>query len=292
MLLKTNITAVIFFLFFFCFQLWSEQTVTDEDKVYAFAEWLYEQGEYTRAAGEYLRFLFLSHNKDHSSIMFKIGLCYKNAEDYRRAITAFQKALDLTVDDTQKEAVYYELAFCFFKLELYHDSLSVVLGTYGAGQVKSPRMLLLETADNLCLTEWETAFLLSDAYLKEDQNPYRELAFELNEFAQDGQTLPYKSPVAAGILSAVIPGSGKIYAGHFMDGVFSLVTVGIFGGMAAYSFYEEGVGSVRGWIYTAVGGIFYAGNIYGSVTAAHLSNNEQEQRIIREVRETVDNKFP
>ena len=266
--------------------------VTDADKVYAFAEWLYEQGEYDRAAGEYLRFMFLNHKTNDSEIMIKIGLCYKYAEDYSKAISTFHKILDLTIDDSQIEAVYYELASCFFKLELYQDSLSMVLQAHGVIQTKSPRILLLETADKLCLTEWETAFLLIDTYLKRPQVTYGELALELNNLAKQGQSLAYKSPLFAGILSAIIPGSGKIYAGHFMDGVFSLITVGIFGGMAAYSFYEEGIESVRGWIYTAVGGIFYMGNIYGSVTAAHLYNAEQEQKIIQKVRQTIAAELP
>jgi len=284
--------AAVIILFLFCSQIWADQTIADADRVYAFAEWLYEQGEFKRAAGEYLRFLFLSQNKNGSAIMFKIGLCYKYAEDYSRAIATFNKTLALTVDDAQKEAVYYELAYCFFKLELYHDSLLVILQSRSAIQAKSPQILLLETADNLCLSEWDAAFLLTDIYLQQPQVSYSGLALELHNYAKQGQAVPFKSPVFAGILSSVIPGSGKIYAGRFMDGMFSLITIGIFGGMAAYSFYDEGVGSVKGWIYTAVGGIFYLGNIYGSVTATQLYNEEQEQKIIQRVRETIATQLP
>ncbi|MBN1798951.1 MAG: hypothetical protein JW822_10255 [Spirochaetales bacterium] len=292
MLLKKNVSVIIIIFILICAHAGAQQSVTDAQKVYGFAEWLFEQGEYERAAGEYLRFLFLNSNKNEAALLLKIGLCYKKAENYSKAITTFHKALALIIDDNQKEAVYYELAYCFFKLELYQDSLSVVLQSQSVVREKSSRLILLETADSLCLTDWDTAFLLMDAYLKQPQADYYDLATELNNFTVQGQSLPYKSPVFSGILSAVIPGSGKIYAGNFMDGLFSLITVGIFGGMAAYSFYEDGAESVPGWIYTAVGGIFYLGNIYGSVTAAHLYNERQEQLIIQKVRETVAHKFP
>jgi tetratricopeptide (TPR) repeat protein len=269
-----------------CSYIWALPNADQPASVFAFAEWLYEQGEYTRAAGEYLRFLFLSKKADEAGVWFKIGLCYKYAENYGKAIPIFKKILLLAVDDPLKNAVLYELAYCFFKLELYRDSLSVSM------EGKSDQLVLLETANYLCLKEWEAAISLSTGYSEKINPAYREMALELRDLADAGRTLPQRSPVLAGILSSVIPGSGKIYAGRFMDGVFSLVTVGILGGMAVYSFYDEGRGSVKGWIYTGIGGIFYLGNIYGSVVAANLFNQEQQEMLIQKVRKTVATQFP
>ncbi|MEJ2567876.1 MAG: hypothetical protein P8Z50_03225 [candidate division WOR-3 bacterium] len=54
------------------------------------------------------------------------------------------------------------------------------------------------------------------------------------------------------------------------------MTVGITGWQAYEGFKADGVHSVKGWIFGVVGGIFYLGNIYGSVVAADIYNEEQE----------------
>lgn len=96
-----------------------------------------------------------------------------------------------------------------------------------------------------------------------------------------------KSPLAAALLSALVPGSGKIYAGEFGDGLNSLIFIGLLGTLSALSFHAEGVDSVRGWIYASVGGVLHAGNIYGSVVSARRYNRLREQTLFEEVEKVI-----
>jgi TM2 domain-containing membrane protein YozV len=109
----------------------------------------------------------------------------------------------------------------------------------------------------------------------------------LREIAREGSTMVRKSPLAAALLSAVLPGSGKIYAGEYGDGIHSLVFIGLIGTLAGLSFHADGVGSVRGWIYASVGGLLHAGNIYGSISSARRYNRLREEALFEEVRKEI-----
>ena len=84
-----------------------------------------------------------------------------------------------------------------------------------------------------------------------------------------------KSPWLAGMLSAVLPGSGKIYAGRVGEGVSALLTVGGLGAITAEQWKKHGS---RSWQTLAAGSlcaIFYLGNIYGSYLSVSIENDER-----------------
>ena len=80
----------------------------------------------------------------------------------------------------------------------------------------------------------------------------------------------YKSPELAGILSVVIPGSGKMYVGEWGDGITALLVTSLFAFLAYDNFQADH--TTRAWIFTGLGAFFYAGNIYGSVASAQIFN--------------------
>ena len=82
-----------------------------------------------------------------------------------------------------------------------------------------------------------------------------------------------KSPLLAGAMSAVIPGSGKIYAGDIYSGVSTLLIVGALGGMAAESWIKLGGRDWRTIALSSVFGLFYIGNIYGSALSVSVIRN-------------------
>jgi TM2 domain-containing membrane protein YozV len=81
---------------------------------------------------------------------------------------------------------------------------------------------------------------------------------------------PYKSPVAAGILSALIPGSGKLYTGQISEGITSFLLNGLFAFISYNNFQNNH--NVRGWIFAGVTALLYSGNIYGSAASAQIYN--------------------
>jgi TM2 domain-containing membrane protein YozV len=81
---------------------------------------------------------------------------------------------------------------------------------------------------------------------------------------------PYKSPALAGIMSVIVPGSGKMYVGEWGDGITALLATGLLTFLAYDNFKADH--TTRAWIFTGLGAFFYAGNIYGSVAAAQIFN--------------------
>ena len=97
------------------------------------------------------------------------------------------------------------------------------------------------------------------------------------------QVLPRKSPWAAGALSALVPGLGRVYLGRWQDGLMSFLLVGVAAGLSAQGFYDQGRDSVRGWILATTASLFYLGNVYGSAVGALVGRREAEQALRDEV---------
>ncbi len=113
--------------------------------------------------------------------------------------------------------------------------------------------------------------MLNNNYIDDDST-----TIILNNFAIEGMGLNYKSEILSGLLSAAIPGTGKIYAGRYEDGLFSLSIIGFYVWQAASGFRKNNTSSAKGWTYATLGAIFYLGNIYGSVVAAKIHNERIE----------------
>ena len=85
-----------------------------------------------------------------------------------------------------------------------------------------------------------------------------------------------RSPLLAGAMSAIIPGSGKIYAGDLGSGVSSLLTVGALGLMAWESQSKLGWSDWRTITLTSILGLFYIADIYGSALSVSVIRQTYE----------------
>ncbi len=83
-----------------------------------------------------------------------------------------------------------------------------------------------------------------------------------------------KSPFVAGLLSAVVPGAGKIYTGQIGEGIASFLTVGSFAAMTAENWVKDGLSDWKTITFGAICSIFYIGNIYGSVATVKVYRNQ------------------
>jgi TM2 domain-containing membrane protein YozV len=102
---------------------------------------------------------------------------------------------------------------------------------------------------------------------------------------------PDKSPLLAAGLSAVIPGSGKIYGGQTIDGLFSFVSIALATWQAYDGFHDDGISSVKGWLVGSIAATFYVGNIYGSAVNIELQNQIQQTKFEQDVRALVKTSF-
>jgi hypothetical protein len=92
-----------------------------------------------------------------------------------------------------------------------------------------------------------------------------------------------KSPVLAGIMSGIVPGSGKIYAGKTGQGIASFLATAGFGLVTWENYHKLGIKNAKTIFF---GGIFvanYVSNIYGSVISVKVIENEYNNTIHNQV---------
>lgn len=93
---------------------------------------------------------------------------------------------------------------------------------------------------------------------------------KISEFYNWESNPPYKSPTMAAIMSAIIPGSGKVYAEEIGDGITAFLLTGLFTYLAVDKFQNNH--TACGWLYASIATFFYAGNVYGSAAAVQNYN--------------------
>ena len=83
-----------------------------------------------------------------------------------------------------------------------------------------------------------------------------------------------RSPVLAAAMSAVIPGSGKIYAGKTGEGMAGFIMVGTLAAITAENWVKAGPTNWKTLLFGTAGTLFYIGNIYGSYISVSLYNED------------------
>jgi TM2 domain-containing membrane protein YozV len=111
------------------------------------------------------------------------------------------------------------------------------------------------------------------------------------ELSFEGKNLSKKNEFLAGFMSAIVPGSGKIYAKRQKDGIISLITILVSSWQAYDGFKKDGIKSVKGWIYSTLSTFFYLGNIYGSIVAVKIHNQQVENKYFHKVELTINAYF-
>jgi hypothetical protein len=111
------------------------------------------------------------------------------------------------------------------------------------------------------------------------------------EIINQGLNTKYKSPFTAGVLSAIIPGTGRVYAKDTKDGIISLLFIGSTAFQSYRRFQRNGVKSVGGWIYGGISLGFYIANIYGSVKAVHRFNNNNKKLLHEKAKVVISNYY-
>jgi tetratricopeptide (TPR) repeat protein len=96
------------------------------ENILRFADYLYEEKDYVRAAAEYRRYLSYGDVPPSAAapIYFKIGLCYRLTQDYPKSITAFQTVIEKFPRSKAAEDSYIQVAYGHFLGGRYDESLS------------------------------------------------------------------------------------------------------------------------------------------------------------------------
>lgn len=92
----------------------------------------------------------------------------------------------------------------------------------------------------------------------------------LEEIFNNFKSHKKKSPYMAGLLSSLIPGLGKVYAGSYGEGVSSFLLIGSLGAITAENWIRNGLLNWKTIVFGTIGMVFYIGNIYGSISSVKI----------------------
>ncbi|MGF7138025.1 hypothetical protein [Roseimarinus sediminis] len=92
-----------------------------------------------------------------------------------------------------------------------------------------------------------------------------------------------KSPVVAGLLSALVPGSGKIYAGKTGQGIAAFIATAGLGLISWENYNKLGATHIKTLAFGSAFAASYVSNIYGSVMTAKIVENEYQQVMHQQV---------
>lgn len=241
-----------------------------------FADYLFCQKDYLRSSLEYQKYLNSVYN---DTVEFKIALSYQRISDYSTALEKF-KAI------TGKSTFYDASKFEFFKTEFLTEDYQALYS--GSNKLKDNNYSYYRNLKQLVYA----SYLFSGEHLTDTSSlKYFFTGDDLSkmeDFYSWKNNPPYKNSLIAAIMSAVIPGSGKIYAGQLEDGLTAFVVNGLFGYLAYSSFSHDH--TFRGWLFSGLGAFFYAGNIYGSAAAAQIYNAKISFDFVQSVRNFLGSK--
>ena len=246
-----------------------------EKEIRQFSEELFATGEYYRSITEARRYLFLFPKGPRSEECAKlIGDAYLMSHEWTDAIAAYDEFLTRFPASSLAGTATFHKAIALLKLG--HTA-----------EAERLFQLILSGPDRGkkgMAARWEILLLIRQNRFDEAEKRLKDRMLQpeiekeagrIEELLKEKRGARYKSPETAGVLSALLPGSGQFYNERYQDGVYSffLNALFIFGAYKAYDSDNHGLGVILtlfelGW---------YTGGIYGAVGGAHKYNRQVDE---------------
>ena len=264
-------------------------TVSPEQQL-DLADILFDEAEYSAAITEYRRFvnLFPDHSRFDYAV-FQVARACLVTGDVEKALPIFERLRRSAVDRRYAVEAFFMVGRCRLLLGNPGPAVSVLkelIASVDDIDIKDRAYyhigwICLEAEPVLSMTAVQRAGEYFSKISDKNQGIYRVgvLTGRLHDVSLDknGPLCSVKNPVLAGTL-AVLPGAGYVYCGRYHDALMSfLFNTGL--AVAAWEAFDsdlEALGALIGFVGTG----FYAGSIYGSVSASHKYNRANSKQFL------------
>ena len=257
-----------------------------------FADSLFQEGDYLNAAHEYKRILILHPDlRRIDFIAFRVAASYQNAGQLKKAIPAYQFLIHTYPNSLLVERSTNNIAQCHIlsgDRERGVTALENFLSKYKRSDLAPLAHFTLGML-HIDKNEWtEASRVWREVSSTYPDTPFAKASTRLGRIVKSADTLPRRSPRVAGVLSAFVPGSGQIYSGKTIDGLYAFMSVAVLG---SASFYYTNKERYEVAVPVGVLGMFFYGNsIYRSIQAAQAFNLQHtghfRNRIQQEIRDS------
>jgi len=270
----------------------AQSIVLTDDVQMALGEAFMAERDYYRAITEYKKLVFLFPDSARlPEAFYQIGMAYYQGEDYESAVTNFAKVRETYAPGYFSRAAFYE-GLSYEKLGRHEGAALAyerarLFDAQHEDAANAHVGLILNAAERGDTGKARSELsAYRSVYQDDERTSDIEPAFHLLE-AYERQ--PRKDPALAGTLSALLPGSGQVYAEHYRDGLMAFVVNGLFiaGTVAAIDDENYALAGIIG----GAGLPFYVGNIYGAARAARTWNLSLTRRLRSDLSVTLDFHF-
>lgn len=236
-----------------------------------FAQYLIDNNQYKEA-----EFVIDQHLFSLKGSAFSDTASYLKGMIYYRQMKLLESATNFT--KIQPSSGYYELSHFLAGYEFAH------LKNYEQSKIlfesiSSTDSLLIELKNfqlaSLCLLDnkiesyrnYSNSLTKNYFQIKNEEN-------EVESIFHKTENFKVKSPWLAGSMSAIIPGSGKIYAGKLGEGVTTLLGMTVLGLITYENYTKAGPTNYKTLVFGSLFTVFYFSNIYGSVYSVKVYRDE------------------
>src|SRR4030042_2099390 len=230
---KRNPFSAFFFILTLFSNLLLAQTNSSQIDFFApqnrmkFGDYLFREQDYLRAINEYQEYLKIANN-DTARFKFAFALA-----EMGRETEALDNYKGLFFSSPLNEGARLE----FYKINFQQGDF------VRFRDLCTEKIYLPENSDLIIQKLNRFSYLLDDNLLPDsaafvdvfDQGEKEQV---LN-FYMRKKFPPYKSPLTAAVLSAIIPGAGKIYTGNYGDGITAFLLTGILSFLAYDNFKAD-----------------------------------------------------
>ena len=263
------------------------------DETVAFANQLEQRGARASAATEFQRAATLAGRVEADAWAYdRIGAAAARAADALGAEGAYLTAAMLSPNEAHRSRAVYRAATSRFDggsfaacERLLADRALVAVAAQGLAAAREWRpeaehVEVLGGLASLGLGEWDVArarFVHALAVPASDSTTRRRIE-TLASFVEQGPRLPHRSSRLAGTMSAILPGSGQMYAGRGADGLRHLLFNAAM--ILTTISFARGEHVPAAFLTGSLALTFYTGNIRGAAASAKRFNRERRLELL------------
>ncbi|PKL16529.1 MAG: hypothetical protein CVV49_15750 [Spirochaetae bacterium HGW-Spirochaetae-5] len=266
------------FLIFLYFISSALTALSSEKGIIDLADYHYNRKEYYYSITESMRYQYLYPRGElYSQSMLITGKSYYKGGDSGRALSVFSECYNRFTDSEAGERALFYSGLIRIDSESYNYAAK---NFREYNYVYNNGIFLEESIINLSLV-----YALAENYDEAGKKiaGYREIfpegkyikqAEELSVLIKEAESRPEKSLLGAGLLSAVVPGSGYFYTENYMLGIFSFGTnaaliYGIYDGYKKKKQFQM-------IFFSVIEFSFYNYSLAGSIKSAHEYNENKD----------------
>lgn len=255
------------------------------DLLWDFADHLYQKQDFYRALGEYQRFLFLfPADLRIPEAELQIARCYRWQGKLQKAFSRLIRLHNSRAEESAGREALLEMVEVREEQGRYPEAIywaKQFVGRYPdypAIDAVYFRLAWLQIDSG----KYDEA--LATLELLPSKSTHYPRARSLRQALEQRPETAQKSPAVAGTFSAVLPGSGHLYAGRPGQAVSSFLLNALFIAGAVVAFQNDS--PVLGGILVFFELGWYQGGIRSAVQAAREQNEKQERKYRRELKQT------